>query len=86
MKAKRNSNEKRMQEEQRSKKIEYRMELELFEKLEEYLEENDRVLLEVSPKFVGEFINILGEKINNLYDYDQVDGNKFIFYSKQMEW
>lgn len=85
-KAKRNSSEKRMQKEQQSKKIEYRIEIELQEKLEQHLENNDRLMLEVSPNFVGEFLNILGEKITSFYEFEQVDKNKFIFYNKEMEW
>ena len=85
-KAKRNSSERRIQKEQQSKKIEYRIEIELMEKLNEYLETNDRVMLEINPKFVGEFINILGDKVLSLYEYEQVDKNKFIFYNKEMEW
>lgn len=85
-KAKRNSSEKRIQKEQQSKKIEYRIEIELMDKLQEYLENNDRLLIEVSPNFVGEFLNILGDKVVSLYEFEQVDKNKFIFYNKEMEW
>ena len=85
-KAKRNSSEKRIQKEQQSKKIEYRIEIELLEKLDEHLEHNDRVMIEVNPKFVGEFLNILSDKVLSLYEFEQVDGNKFIFYNKEMEW
>lgn len=83
--AKKNSNEKRIQREQQSKRIEYRIDNELREKLKEYLETNDRVMLEINSKYVGEFLNILDDSILSLYDYEQVDKNKFIFYNKELE-
>lgn len=68
-----------------SKKIEYRLVLELKDKLEELLAENDRTLLEVNPKVVGEFLNILNNKLLSMYDYEQLDKNKFIFYTKEID-
>lgn len=67
-----------------SKQIEHRLSTELADKLEEYLSENDRVMLEVEPKFVGEFMNILDERFLSLYDYEQYDKNKFIFSNKEL--
>lgn len=67
-----------------SKRIEYRIVLELKDKLEILLAENDRVFLEINPKVVGEFINILSDKLLSMYDFEQVDANKFIFYNKEI--
>jgi hypothetical protein len=67
-----------------SKKIEYRLVLELKEKLEGLLENNDKTLLEVDIRYVGEFINILSDKVLSMYDYEQLDKNKFIFYTKEI--
>lgn len=66
------------------KELEYRLLLELRDKLEETLRENDRVLLEVSPNVVSEFINILNDRILSMYEFEQVDKNKFIFYSREI--
>ena len=75
--------DKRKQEKM-SKRIEYRLIQELQEKLEGDLEKNDRVLIEVNPRVVGEFINGLTDKILTMYVYEQVDSNKFIFYNKEI--
>ena len=42
-----------------SKRIENEILIELKDKLEEYLLENDRVMLEVNSKYLGAFLNIL---------------------------
>lgn len=83
--AKRRSSDKKNQKQMQSKKVEYRLELELQEKLSQLLEKNDRVLLEVNPQVVGEFLNILNDKLLTMYDYEQVDKNKYIFYNKEFE-
>lgn len=67
-----------------SKRIENLILIELKDKLEEYLLDNDRVMLEINPKVVGEFLNILTDKFLAIYDYEQVDSNKFIFYNKEI--
>lgn len=67
-----------------TKKIENLLMLELTEKLETYLKDNDRVMLEINPRVVGEFVNILNDKILSVYDYEQVDKNKFIFSNKEI--
>jgi len=67
-----------------SKKVEYRLLLELTDKLKEYLSNNDRVMIEVNPKVMGEFLNILSDKLLTMYDYEQVDHNKFIFSNKEI--
>ena len=84
-KRKKYSNSKRAQEAQNSKRLEHRLEIELMEKLDSLLEENDSVLLEVNPKSNPEFLNILDERVTSLYSYEQVDQNKFIFRNKQLE-
>lgn len=68
-----------------SKETEHRLLLELKDKLEVLLADNDRVLLEISPKVVGEFLNILSDKVLSMYDFEQVDKNKFIFYTKEID-
>lgn len=84
LKAKRRSADKRNKKALQSKKMEYKLELELIEKLEQQLEDNESVMIEVNPRVAGEFINILNGKILNLYEYKQVDKNKFVFYNKEI--
>lgn len=67
-----------------SKRIESEILIELKDKLNEYLKDNDRVMLEVHPKYVGEFINILNDSVMAIYDYEQYDANKFIFSNKEI--
>lgn len=67
-----------------SKRTEYRLVLELKDKLEELLADNDRVLLEISPRVMGEFLNVLSDRLLSMYDFEQVDKNKFIFYNKEI--
>ena len=50
-----------------SKRIESEILIELKDKLEEYLFENDKVMLEVNPKFVGEFIGALTDSLLAMY-------------------
>jgi rRNA pseudouridine-1189 N-methylase Emg1 (Nep1/Mra1 family) len=68
-----------------SKKVEYRLVLELKDKLELLLADNDRTLLEVHPKVVGEFLNVLNDKLLSMYEFEQIDGNKFVFYTKEID-
>lgn len=65
-----------------SKQTEKRLLIELKAKLEVELLENDRVMIEVEPKVNGEFQNILSDEILSMYDYEQLDTNKYIFYTK----
>lgn len=67
-----------------SKRVESEILIELKDKLEEYLFENDKVMLEVSPKFVGEFMNTLTDSVLAIYEYEQIDSNKFIFSNKEL--
>jgi hypothetical protein len=68
-----------------TKKVEYRLVLELKEKLEKFLLDNDSFMLEVNIRVLGEFLNILSDKLLSMYDYQQVDKNKFIFYNKEID-
>lgn len=67
-----------------SKKIESKLKLELKEKLETILRENDSVMFEVTPNVLGEFMNILATGLDSLYDYEQIGHNKFVFYNKEI--
>jgi hypothetical protein len=58
--------------------------LELKEKLENLLMENDKAMLEINPRVLGEFLNILSDRLLSMYDFEQVDKNKFIFYNKEI--
>jgi hypothetical protein len=84
LKAKKRLSDRRNKAAIRSKQIEFRLEKELESNLNELLANNDRVLLEISPKAVPEFLNILTGRLLLLYEYEQVDQNKFIFYEKEI--
>lgn len=70
---------KRAKRTSQSRQIEYKMVLELKEKLDLHLSQNDKFMLEVEPRVLGEFLNILSDKALSMYDYSQVDKNKFVF-------
>ncbi len=80
--------EKKSRSELHSKKIENKILLELQDKLEEHLSLNDRVMIEVRPNVLGEFINILDDRLEMMYGFEQLEGsgNKFIFYNKEIEF
>ena len=67
-----------------SKRIENEILIELKDKLEEYLLENDRVMLEVNSKYLGAFLNILTNSTLAIYDCEQIDTNKFVFSNKEL--
>ena len=69
-----------------SKRIESEILIELKDKLEEYLFENDKVMLEVNPKFVGEFMGALTDSLLAMYEYEQIDTNKFVFSNKELDF
>ncbi|MNV40174.1 hypothetical protein D3C71_1317750 [compost metagenome] len=69
-----------------SKKIEQDLLLELTEFLDEHLLKYDRVFVEVDLRAIGEFMNILTDSLITVCDYSQVDKNKFIFYSKNLDF
>ena len=81
---KQRSAEKQTRNKYYSKKIESEILIELKEKLDEYLLDNDRVMLEVNPRFIGEFINALTDSVVAIYDYEQIDTNKFVFSNKEI--
>lgn len=78
--------EKKARNEITSKKIESKVFLELQDKLEEYLVSNDKVMIEVNNSVLGEFINLLDERVLTMYDFEQIDKNKFIFYNKEIDF
>lgn len=66
------------------KQIESNIKRELINKLDGILSDYDSVEIEIAPKVVTEFINILDSDITNKYDYQQIDDNKFIFRNKEI--
>lgn len=78
--------EKKARNEITSKKIESKVFLELQDKLDEYLVSNDKVMIEVNNSVLGEFINLLDERVLTMYDFEQIDKNKFIFYNKEIDF
>lgn len=66
------------------KRAEGLMLIELREMLVDYLEENDKIMVEVQPEAVGAFLNVLTDTFMQLYEYEQIESNKFIFYSKEI--
>lgn len=81
---KQKNREKRARNNIVSKKIESKLKLELKEKLDTYLRENDRVMFEVNRTVLGEFMNVISAGLDSLYDCEQVDDNKFIFSNKEI--
>lgn len=79
--------EKQSKSKYASKRIESEILIELKEKLEEYLTDNDSVMIEVNPKYESEFINILSDSILAIYDYEQVPDagkGKYIFSNRKI--
>ncbi|MCC0665418.1 hypothetical protein [Clostridioides sp. ZZV15-6597] len=67
-----------------SKEKEQKLIIELTDKIGDYLDNNDSIMIEVDVNVVVEFINILN-KFTSIYDFMQVDKNKFIFYNKELK-
>lgn len=67
-----------------SKRIESKLKLELKEKLDDYLRENDSVMFEVNNSVLGEFMNVISTGLDSLYDFEQLDANKFVFHNKEI--
>ncbi|HBG5344170.1 TPA: hypothetical protein KQG29_001534 [Clostridioides difficile] len=67
-----------------SKEKEKKLIIELTEKIGDYLDNNDSIMIEVDVNVVVEFINILNS-FTSIYDFMQVDKNKFIFYNKELK-
>lgn len=76
--------EKQSKNKYHSKRVESEILIELKEDLEKYLMDNDRVMIEVSPRYVGEFMSALTDSILKIYDFEQVDSNKFVFSNKEL--
>lgn len=81
-------NQRRIERQHKSnyntKKVESEIRIELQEKLDKYLFDNEKVMIEVNPNFVSEFINILTDSVLQIYDYEQIDSNKFVFRNKEL--
>ena len=69
-----------------SKKVESEICIELKEMLDEYLLENDKIMIEVKPMFESEFINALNNSGISAYEYTQLDTNKYIFSNKELKF
>lgn len=66
-----------------SKRIENEILIELKNTLEEYLKDNDSVMIEVNPKVLGEFITVM-DSISAIYEYEQEESNLFVFRNKEI--
>lgn len=67
-----------------TKRVEYLLILELKSLLEKHLETADKVMIEIKPNVLPQFLNILSDKALLGYDYEQADQNSFIFYNKEI--
>ncbi|MFA8998074.1 hypothetical protein ACEI87_10385 [Clostridioides difficile] len=67
-----------------SKEKEKKLIIEFTDKISTYLDNNDSIMIEVDVNVVVEFINILNN-FTSIYDFMQVDKNKFIFYNKELK-
>lgn len=67
-----------------SRQTEKRLLIELKAKLDEDLAENDKTMLEVDIRVNGEFLNILEDEILSMYNYEQIDTNKYVFTNKSI--
>lgn len=76
--------EKKVRNKKYSKRTENQLQVELRDKLEKYLSENDKVMIEVSESVLGEFINILDQSVIPVYEYEQIDKNKFVFKNNEI--
>lgn len=67
-----------------SKRVENQLTKELRKMLDEYLAENDKVMIEINEEVMSEFIEILTE-ITIVYEYEQIDYNKFVFQDRVLK-
>lgn len=67
-----------------SKRVENQLTKELRKMLDEYLAENDKVMIEINEEVMSEFIEILAE-ITIVYEYEQIDYNKFVFQDRVLK-
>lgn len=66
-----------------SKRVESEILIELKNTLDEYLKDNDSVMIEVNPKVLGEFITIT-DSISAIYEYEQQESNLFVFRNREL--
>lgn len=75
--------EKQSKNKYHSKKVESEILIELKNTLEEYLKDNDSVMIEVNPKVLSEFITIT-DSISAIYEYEQQESNLFVFRNREL--
>ncbi len=66
-----------------SKKVENEILIELKNTLEEYLKDNDSIMIEVNPRVLSEFITIT-DAISAIYEYEQQESNLFVFRNREL--
>jgi len=67
-----------------NKLVEYRLKLELQQLLNQYLSSYDRIMLEVSPKVLTEFTNVIADEAFSWLVVTQVDANKYVFAEREV--
>jgi len=68
------------------KKVENQMRLELREKLQKYLLNNDIVQIEIDKKYISMFLAIVEDEFATDYDFEQVTETLYNFKAKEIEW
>lgn len=68
------------------KRVENLMRLELREKLQKYLLNNDIVQIEIDKKHISMFLAIVEDEFTEDYDYEQVSETLYNFKAKEIEW
>jgi len=68
------------------KKVENQMRLELREKLQKYLLNNDVVQIEIDKKYISMFLAIVEDEFATDYDFEQVTETLYNFKAKEIEW
>ncbi len=79
---KRRKLERKNKNKMHSKRRETEVLAELKALLEEYLKDNDSMMIEVDPRFLSEFQNIV-DSIVNIYNYQQIESTLFVFSHKE---
>lgn len=62
------------------------MRIELGEKLQKYLLNNDSVEIEIDKKYVPTFLAIVAEDFEDDYEWEQVSETLYLFAAKEVEW
>lgn len=75
---------KRYQNSMPDVKIRNKMKVELLALLGSVLEENDKVLIEINPKYLPDFIEVLDDPSLAIYRSVQVEQDKFEFSNKEL--